>query len=324
MGGRITRGKLINLSKKSETGYGAEPDASLSDKERFNLILEGKQKRIDYDLEAFATKLGRRKDQEKIWGEHENLISEILLEEEELLENHKRNLDMNIKDFEFENQLLNEVDAPGSDIDKYIGALKELLRNKIFAVLELNDMLHKFENNLKKEKLLNERIHEIMKENDTTNSFPGHPQPGPKHEPTPPGMMPPPSNGYQQPQWNNYIEEEKTGEYHDPHRHSISEESEFQDTKQHYDRLQEESPSKGMPANAYNQDLNRHLKVNFGDSSGEHMIQGYGGPPREEADPNGGSSPRLRALPEGIYRHYGESNPRDERENMWGGYRREY
>ena len=315
---------MINLSKKSDVGFSIETDPKLSDKERFNIILENKQKKIDYDLEAFAGQLSRRKDQEKIWGEHENLISEILLEEEELLENHKRNLDMNIKDFEFENQLLNEVDAPGSDIDKYIGSLKDLLRNKIFAVLELNDMLHKFENNLKKEKLLNERIHEIMKENDSGPNFQSHGQGLPKHEPGPPGMMPTPSNGYSQPQWNNYIEEEKTGNYDEAHRHSISEESEFQNTDKHYDRLQEESPSKGQPGNAYNQDLKRHLKVNFGDSGGEHMIQGYNGPPREEMDHKGGSSPRLRALPEGIYRHYGEANPRDDRENMWGGYRREY
>lgn len=301
-----------------------ETDPALSDKERFTRILGNKQKKIDFDLEEFAGKLSRRKDQEKIWGEHENLISEILLEEEELLENHKRNLDMNIKDFEFENQLLNEVDAPGSDIDKYIGALKDLLRNKIFAVLELNDMLHKFENNLKKEKLLNERIHEIMKENDSGANFAGRAPGPPKHEQPPPGMMPGPPNGYSQPQWNNFIEEEKAANFAEPHRHSISEESEFRASDPHFDRLQEESPGKGLQADAYNQDLKGHLKVNFGDSGGEHMIQGYARPPREDPDPKGGNSPRLRALPEGIYQHYGEAHPRDERENMWGGYRREY
>jgi hypothetical protein len=311
---------LINLSKKSERPVPVEVDPNLTDKQRFKIILGNKQKKIDYDLETFAVNLGRRKDQEKIWSEHESLISDILLEEEELLEFHKRNLDMNIKDFEFENQLLNEVDAPGSDIDKYIGSLKDLLRNKIHAVLELNDMLYKFENNLKKEKLLNERIHEIMKETDNGSNF-QNTGPEPKHEQAP--MMTGPSNGYPQPQWNNYIQEETTGNYQDQ-QHSISEESDFQSNDQRYDRLQEESPSKGIPPSSYNQDVKRHLKVNFGDSGGEHMIQGYNGPPREEVDPKGGNSPRLRALPEGIYRHYGEGNPRDERENVWGGYRREY
>ena len=318
--GRSAKGKLINLSKKGGS-VPFELDQNLSDKQRFNIILNNKQKKINYDLEMFSGELGRRKDQEKIWSEHESLISDILLEEEELLEFHKRNLDMNIKDFEFENQLLNEVDAPGSDIDKYIGSLKELLRNKIHAVLELNDMLYKFENNLKKEKLLNERIHEIMKETDTGNNFgTGVPQ----METNFPRNMPGPSNGnYPQPQWNNYIQEETPNNgYHNRPRDAISEESEFQNTDQH--RLQEESPSKGHLPNSYNQDVKRHLKVNFGDSGGDHMIPGYPGVQREEMEGQGGASPRLRALPEGIYRHYGEGNQRDERGNAWGGYRREY
>jgi len=313
---------LINLSKQNERGPQKPPieiDPKLTDKERFQIILGNKQKRIDNDLENFAVNLGRRKDQEKIWGEHESLISDILLEEEELLEFHKRNLDMNIKDFEFENQLLNEVDAPGSDIDKYIGSLKELLRNKIHAVLELNDMLFKFENNLKKEKLLNERIHEIMKETENGGGFQNTGNET-KHDQAP--MMTGPSNGYAEPQWNNYIQEETA--YQGTQQHSISEESDFQSGDARYERLQEESPSKGIPPSSYNQDVKRHLKVNFGDSGGEHMIQGYNGPPREDVDNKGGNSPRLRALPEGIYRHYGEGNPRDDRENVWGGYRREY
>ena len=317
----VFSGKLINLSKKGDKGVPYELDPNLSDKQRFNIILNNKQKKINYDLEMFSGDLGRRKDQEKIWSEHESLISDILLEEEELLEFHKRNLDMNIKDFEFENQLLNEVDAPGSDIDKYIGSLKELLRNKIHAVLELNDMLFKFENNLKKEKLLNERIHEIMKETDSGNNF-GSGVPG--MGTNSPRNMPAPSNGqYPQPQWNNYIQEETPNNgYHNRPRDAISEESEFKNPDQH--RLQEESPSKGLPPNAYNQDVKRHLKVNFGDSGGDHMIPGYPGVQREEMDNQGGSSPRLRALPEGIYRHYGEESQRDERGNAWGGYRREY
>ena len=297
-------------------------DPNISDKQKFNIILKNKQTKIDSDLKGFENNLSRRTDQEKIWSEHESLISDILLEEEELLEFHKKNLDMNIKDFEYENQLLNEVDAPGSDIDKYISSLKELLRNKIHAVLELNDMLFKFENNLKKEKLLNERIHEIMKEGEHGGTFQGQELPPQGMQAPPKGVMPP--NGqYPQPQWNNYIQEENQSNFHRP-KNSISEESEFQSTDPHYDRLQEESPSKGHPPNSYNQDVNRHLKVNFGDSSGEHMISGYAGGPHEELDRQGGSSPRLRALPEGIYRHYGDVNQRDDRENLWGGYRREY
>lgn len=290
----------------------------MSDKEKFNIILNYKQSRIDNDLNTFANELGHRRDQEKIWGEHENLISDILLEEEELLEFHKKNLDMNIKDFEFENQLLNEVDAPGSDIDKYISALKELLRNKIHAVLELNDMLFRFDNNLKKEKLLNERIHEIMKDNETEN-FTG------QRKETSPG---PSSNGqypqhHPQPQWNNYIEEEQPN-YRNLNQNAISEEMNYQKNDQ-YNRLQEESPSKGMPIPSYNHPEGHQLKVNFGDASGDHMIPGYkqrGDPERN--GPGNSNSPRLRALPEGIYRHYGEGNPREDRENVWGGYRREY
>ena len=318
--------KLINLSKKNERGMPYEIDPNLSDKERFNIILNNKQKKINYDLEMFSGDLARRKDQEKIWSEHESLISDILLEEEELLEFHKRNLDMNIKDFEFENQLLNEVDAPGSDIDKYIGSLKDLLRNKIHAVLELNDMLFKFENNLKKEKLLNERIHEIMKDTDTGSTFGTQGLPGPSNKnPNSPGNLQGPSNGqYPQPQWNNYIQEETPNpEYHHNRPHeAISEETQFQNQEQH--RLQEESPNKGIPPNSYNQDVKRQLKVNFGDSGGDHMIPGYPGVQREDNDAQGGTSPRLRALPEGIYRHYGDGNQRDERGNAWGGYRRDY
>lgn len=309
----LKSGKLVNLNKKQSNGVNPlHIDPSMSDKEKFNIILNYKQSRIDGDLNSFANELSHRRDQEKIWSEHENLISDILLEEEELLEFHKKNLDMNIKDFEFENQLLNEVDAPGSDIDKYIGALKELLRNKIHAVLELNDMLFRFDNNLKKEKLLNERIHEIMKDNDSEAGF------------QPQNTDQPPANGkggYQggQPQWNNYIQEEQPN-YRN--QNMISEEANYPKNEQ-YDRLQEESPSKVMPGPPYGQNPNHQLKVNFGDASGEHMIPGYQREGERQMQGNS-NSPRLRALPEGIYRHYNDPNARDDRENVWGGYRREY
>ena len=38
--------KLINLSKKNERGMPYEIDPNLSDKERFNIILNNKQKKI--------------------------------------------------------------------------------------------------------------------------------------------------------------------------------------------------------------------------------------------------------------------------------------
>lgn len=141
-----------------------EPE--ISESEKVQRVMTGLTTRMDSEMRGFANQLQTRNDHQEMFKEHESLISGILLEEEELLETHKKYLDRNIKEFEEESTLLNEVDAPGSDIDKYIGSLKHLLDTKLMRVVQLKMSLCNFENNLKREKLLNERIHEIMKDQD--------------------------------------------------------------------------------------------------------------------------------------------------------------
>lgn len=196
--------QLVNLVKKEKVQPYSIND-NLSDQEKFEILINQKQQGIDQKLEGFLRKISKRNDQRELFQEHEDLISKILLEEEELLEFHKKNLDDNIKDIEIESQLLNEVDAPGSDIDKYIFSLKQLLKKKMHSIMNLNDMLYSFENNLKKEKLLNERIHEIVKDND--------------------GQQPQPDQT--DPEWNNYIEEEdsSTNQMNHHARNMMNEES---------------------------------------------------------------------------------------------------
>ena len=311
---RDHKGKqLINLRKK-ESGKSFVIDVNKSDKEKFNMLIMHKQKDIDEKLEDFKDNLEERVDQQNLFNEHENLISAILLEEEELLDFHKKNLDENIKDIEIESQLLNDVDAPGSDIDKYIGSLKKLLGRKMNSIIELNDMLFSFDNNLKKEKLLNERIHEIMKETEANGGTTGD-------------LSAQATGETNFPSWNNYINDE-SGRNMNPDysrgNDTIQEESEY--------RLQEESPHMQK----------REMKVNFGDSGGDYVINNFSQSNQLERDmDHEGSSPRRQNLPENLYKHYPregeEFKQHPQPENAWsnrnrnrdnhprqGNYRQEY
>jgi hypothetical protein len=232
--------QLVNLVKKEKAlPYPVNDD--LSDQQKFEMLINQKQNSIDHQLEGFLMKISERNDQRELFQEHEDLISKILLEEEELLEFHKKNLDDNIKDIEIESQLLNEVDAPGSDIDKYIFSLKRLLKKKMHSIMSLNDMLYNFENNLKKEKLLNERIHEIVKDNDTQQAQQSHTNP----------------------EWNNYIEEEDSSA-----------------NQEHYSRnmMNEQSPHNRELGMQYHQRENNNYEVNqfavHGNNNNPNMNRG--------------------------------------------------
>lgn len=108
-----------------------------TDREKVEWVMTDRETQMKNGLTKFEDDLRGENEQAKLFEEHENLISDILLEEEELLDFHKKKLDQGIKDFELENQLLNEVDAPGSDIDRYIGSLKGLLRKKMMGIMDL-------------------------------------------------------------------------------------------------------------------------------------------------------------------------------------------
>ena len=187
----------------------------MTDREKVEWVMTDRETQMKDGLIKFESDLRDENEQAKLFEEHENLISDILLEEEELLDFHKKKLDQGIKDFELENQLLNEVDAPGSDIDRYIGSLKGLLRKKMMGIMDLKDLLNKFENNLKKEKLLNERIHEIMKGDGEDDNIPIN------------------NNNDEQNSvnWNNYMGDK-----------IIAEESQDYTNDQNHNRLVEESP----------------------------------------------------------------------------------
>ena len=60
-------------------------------------------------------------------NDHENLIEQILEEEEELINGHRKHIDDVVDLVKQEMTLLNEVDKPGSDVEEYVKNLDEVL-----------------------------------------------------------------------------------------------------------------------------------------------------------------------------------------------------
>ncbi len=59
-------------------------------------------------------------DLEVLKEKHENLVNQILKEEDELLNCHRKEIDDTVDLVKKEMFLIHEVDKPGSDVDDYI------------------------------------------------------------------------------------------------------------------------------------------------------------------------------------------------------------
>ena len=93
-------------------------------------------------------------DADKLCNEHERIIEQILEEEEELINGHRRHIDDLVDIVKKEMVLLNDVDKPGSDVEDYVNHLDQILLNKIKMIEEMRNQLVDFHRNLKTEECM--------------------------------------------------------------------------------------------------------------------------------------------------------------------------
>lgn len=82
----------------------------------------------------------------------------ILDEEEELIAAHKRTIEETMNTVRREMALVQEVDQPGSAIDRYVAGLQAILAAKAAAVAELQGRLALFQSHLKEEEILSRTV----------------------------------------------------------------------------------------------------------------------------------------------------------------------
>ena len=92
---------------------------------------------------------------------HEELISKILDEEEEVIAQHREHIDDIMELMKQEMELLNDVDQPQSTIDKYVTSLDCILVRKIQAIKSLRNKLAEFKQHLREEEILSIEIKKI-------------------------------------------------------------------------------------------------------------------------------------------------------------------
>eukprot|EP00163_Fabomonas_tropica_P008524 TRINITY_DN18261_c0_g1_i1.p1 TRINITY_DN18261_c0_g1~~TRINITY_DN18261_c0_g1_i1.p1 ORF type:complete len:392 (-),score=120.33 TRINITY_DN18261_c0_g1_i1:128-1303(-) len=85
---------------------------------------------------------------------HEALISTILAEEEDIIVSHRQQIDDIMELVKQEMKLLNDVDAPGFPVDRYVSELDQILSHKIRVINDLRGRLANFQSQLKEEEQL--------------------------------------------------------------------------------------------------------------------------------------------------------------------------
>lgn len=68
-----------------------------------------------------------QKNLQDIQKQHDRLIQQILQQEELLIKTHKSCIDQNVSLTHQDMQILHEVDQPGSDIERYLSRVEDLL-----------------------------------------------------------------------------------------------------------------------------------------------------------------------------------------------------
>ena len=108
-------------------------------------------------------------DLEKIYEDHNKLISMILTEEEDLIEMHKSHVDEVINVEKSEMGLISEVDKSGSDIEEYVKDLDKMLLKKMTMIAGMRKKLVNFNSHLQMEKMLQGIYHKKQNELDAND-----------------------------------------------------------------------------------------------------------------------------------------------------------
>lgn len=81
-------------------------------------------------------------------------MNQILKEEDELLNFHRKEIDDTVDLVKKEMVLIHEVDKPGSDVDDYIQQLDSILIHKLEMINSLRGWLKTFKNSIWEEERL--------------------------------------------------------------------------------------------------------------------------------------------------------------------------
>ena len=100
--------------------------------------------------------------------EHQELVSTILSEEEDLVASHREHIHSMMNLVKEEMAILNRVDMPGAKIDKYAVDLRKVLDQKLKQIIGLKERLDTFQKHLLEE----ETLHSSMRS--STNGSPMH------------------------------------------------------------------------------------------------------------------------------------------------------
>ena len=101
-------------------------------------------------------------DTERLCNDHEKLIEQILEEEEEVINGHRKHIDDVVDVVKHEMSLLNDVDKPGSDVESYVNDLDKLLVQKIEMITEMRKQLITFHGHLKTEEVMSKLYQQVQ------------------------------------------------------------------------------------------------------------------------------------------------------------------
>jgi len=90
--------------------------------------------------------------------QHEELVSTLYQEEEEIIQQHKQQVDDVMSIIRMEMRLLNEAEQPGANIDQYVKELDELLQAKQQVIQDLRNRLGVFRQRLQEEETLSKSM----------------------------------------------------------------------------------------------------------------------------------------------------------------------
>ena len=90
---------------------------------------------------------------------HEQLISMILAEEEEVVSTHRAHLDEDVENVKREMSLLTAVDKPGSDIWNYVKSVAHMLERKEQLLATMKAKLEQFRSHLEEEEDLSSQLY---------------------------------------------------------------------------------------------------------------------------------------------------------------------
>ena len=150
-------------SNQSMQGAILAPQQSVKPNPKSSVV---KRKAPGTSTRLFGGQPGGARGEEDYVAMHEELITEILREEEEVLGQHKEHIDAMYRSSKVEAKMIQEVDQPGSEITTYIDGLDGVLTQHLTDITRLQDRLNGFRKKLQEEHRLNKICNDIAQNPD--------------------------------------------------------------------------------------------------------------------------------------------------------------